>query len=73
MVIGILWKREVLSIFVKSKDQILIFFQMIPKKLTPNFYAVTDGSFMEVWDSIGSYIGVPFFCKAPVLGFYPTP
>jgi hypothetical protein len=43
------------------------------KKLNTNFYAVTDGSFMEIWDSIGSYIGVPFFCKAPVLGFYPTP
>jgi hypothetical protein len=69
MTIGLLWKREVLSIFVKSKDQILIFFQMIPKKLTPNFYAVTDGSFTEVWDSIGSYIGVPFSVKHPSWGF----
>jgi hypothetical protein len=39
------------------------------KKLTPNFYAVTDGSFMEIWDSIGSYIGVPFSVKQPSWGF----
>jgi hypothetical protein len=42
------------------------FFQMIPsgyivgKKLTPNFYAVSDGKCMEIWDSIGSYIGSLF-------------
>jgi hypothetical protein len=39
------------------------------KKLTPNFYVVTDGNFMEIWDSISSYIGVPFCVKHPSQGF----
>ncbi len=39
------------------------------KKLTPNLYAVTDGSCMEIWDSIGSYIRVPFSVKYPSWGF----
>jgi hypothetical protein len=78
MAIGLLWKQEVLFTFVQSKDQILIFSNdtlRVPsgilgkKKPTPNFYAVTDGSFMEIWDSIGSYIGVPFSLKHPSWGF----
>jgi hypothetical protein len=27
---------------------------------------------MEIQDSLGSHIGVPYFCKAPVPGFYIT-
>lgn len=28
-----------------------------------------DGSFTKIWDSLGSNIGVPDFCKAPTWGF----
>jgi hypothetical protein len=32
----------------------------------------SDGSFTEMWDSPSSYLGVPYFGKAPILGLYPT-
>lgn len=31
----------------------------------------TDGSFTEMWDSPSSYLGVPYFCKALILGALP--
>jgi hypothetical protein len=31
-----------------------------------------DGSFTEIWDSLGSHLRVPYSPKAPVLGLYLT-
>ncbi len=42
------------------------------KKLTPNFYAVADGNCMEIWDSIGSYIG-SLFLSSTCPGVLPYP
>jgi len=68
-------KTESAFHFLKGQRSNFDFFKRYPagilweKKLTPNFYAVTDGSFMEIWDCIGSYIGVPFSVKHPSWGF----
>jgi len=52
------WERN------KNKKQCLIF--------TPRKAQGGELFLMEIQDSLGSHIGVPYFCKAPVPGFYIT-
>jgi hypothetical protein len=79
MAIGLLWKWKVLSIFVKSKDQVLIFKKRYPAGIL--WGKKTDAEFLcchwwELYGNLGLHWLLhqgPFFCKAPVLGFHPTP
>jgi hypothetical protein len=32
----------------------------------------SQGSVTKIWDSLGSCLGVLYFCIAPILGLYPT-
>jgi hypothetical protein len=32
----------------------------------------SKGSVTKIWDSLGSCLGLPYFCVAPILELYPT-